>query len=199
MKRNKEILASLLMILFLGGCTFKDAPPVRTYTLDAGEVATVTASAYAHKVLKVAYPQTLKEKMTNKIPFSYGMGENGVYQNSEWSNTLPKLLQGSVIASLQQSGMFKAVLPYGSTVEEDLRLESIIYDFSHHIRGERSYAVVSVQFSLIDTRSGKLIGSKRFSYRENTPTLNAEGYVKASNRAMHRLVQDLILWLKSRA
>ncbi len=191
-----RILTVLLAVLLTSGCSFKEAAPMKIYTLDAGKVAPVASSKYRSSVLKVSYPQTLKERMSDKMCFSYSSSDRGVYLNSEWSNAVEKLVQGSVIEVLQQSRLFKAVLPYASTAGEDYRLESMIYDFSHHVRGNASYAVVSIQFSLIDTYTGKLIKSRRFSYKEPTQTVDASGYVYATNKAMHRLAHDLMLWLK---
>jgi len=185
----------IIVLLLLSGCAMKEAAPIKIYTLNAGKAPVASTNKYRTKVLKVSFPQTLKEKITEKMRFSYSSSDYGVYQNSEWSNSLEKLVQGSVIEALQESRLFKAVLPYASTASEDLRLESIIYDLSHHIRGEDSYAVVSIEFSLINSDTGNLIKTTRFSYREDTPTVNAEGYVKATNRAMAKLTKDLVVWL----
>jgi cholesterol transport system auxiliary component len=187
----------MMIVLFtITGCAMKEAPALKTYTLNTGSMTVSKAGRYAGKVIKVSYPQTLKEAITERMAFSYSSSDRGYYQNSQWSNNLGKLIQGSIIEVLQESGMFKAVLPYASTAGEDLRLESAIYDFSHHIRGELSYAVVSIGFSLIDTKSGNVLKTRRFSYREMAPSVNAEGYVTAVNRAMHRLSQDLQDWLR---
>ncbi len=196
MKRLTKTLLVIIGVLLTDGCALKEAAPIQTYTIDAGEVSKVNTQRYKEKVLKVSYPQTLKEKMTDRMCFSYSSSDRGVYQNSQWSNAVEKLVQGSVIDILQQSGMFKAVLSYGSTAQADFRLESLIYDFSHHVRGDDSYAVVSIAFSLIDTTTGRLVKTKRFSYRVDTPTVDAAGYVKATNTAMHHLAHDLVMWLK---
>ena len=185
----------LVLVLLLAGCTPKSTP-VTYYTLEAGKVAPVTHTAYKNRVLKVAYPMAVKEKITDKMHFSYSFNDNGTYQNSQWSNNLGKLLEGVIITALEQSRIFKAVLPYASTVNADYRLEPLIYDFSHHVRGDASYAVVSIQFSLIDIQSGKLLKTKRFSYREPTPTVDARGYAVATNIIMTRMVHDLVMWLK---
>jgi cholesterol transport system auxiliary component len=190
------LIGVLAVLTGITGCAMKEAPPLQTYTIEIGKVAPVHAGRYRKKVLKVSFPQTLTEALTDQMAFSYSSSDRGYYQNSQWSNNLGKLIQGSVIVTLQQSGLFKAVLPAASSANEDLRLESVLYDFSHHVRGEDSYAVVSIAFNLIDTHTGKLLKSKRFSYREPTPTVNAEGYVAATNKALHRLVIDLIHWLR---
>jgi cholesterol transport system auxiliary component len=187
------LVASLIV---LSGCSLKEAAPLKVYTLDAGSVASVGTSNHRHQTIKVSYPQALKDKLTNGMSYSYSSSERGEYENSQWSNNVGKLIQGNIIQILVQSRIFKAVLPYESTAGEDLRVESTVFDFSHHVRGEASYAVVSIQFNLINTDSGKLIKTKRFSYKENTQTLDARGYVEASNRAMSRLSRDLIVWLR---
>jgi len=190
---NLQIFTALLV---LTACSSKEASPLKIYTLEAGSVASVRHSSHHRQTIKVSYPQTLKEKLTNGMSYSYGSSERGEYLNSQWANNTGKLIQGNIIETLVQSKIFKAVLPYRSTANEELRLESTIFDFSHHVRGKASYAVVSIQFNLIHTDSGKLIKTKRFSYKENTQTLNAKGYVEASNKAMHRLAKDLVTWLK---
>ncbi len=187
----------LIVSLFvLSGCSLKEAAPLKVYTLNSGTVAPVSHSKHRHQTIKVSYPQALKEKLSNGMSYSYSSSERGEYQNSQWSNNAGKLIQGNIIQILVQSRIFKAVLPYESTAGEDLRLESTVFDFSHHVRGEASYAIVSIQFNLINTNSGKLIKTKRFTYKENTQTLDARGYVEATNRAMVRLSRDLVVWLR---
>jgi len=188
--------AWVLTLFLLSGCAIKESKPMAEYTLSANPVSSLSSSRYKNKTIKVSYPDSLKEKLTRDINYSYSLSERGVYQNSQWSNALPYLVQGSVIEALEQSRLFKGVLPFSSTAYEDYRLESTIYDFSHHVRGEASYAIVSIQFSLINTDSGQLIKTKRFSYKENTQTLDARGYVEATNRAMARLSRDLVEWLR---
>jgi cholesterol transport system auxiliary component len=192
----KKIGIALLWAMLISGCAMKEAAPLERYTLQRVEVKQDHYSPYSKKVLKVAYPQTLKERMSTKMHFSYSSIEQGVYQNSEWTNVLPKLLQGVVISALQQSGLFRAVVSTSSTLNGDMKLESMIYDFSHHVRGKASYAVVSIRFSLIEVSSGKLLKNKVFSYREETPTVDAKGYVTATNTIMERVVKDLIVWLR---
>jgi len=193
---NFKKLFLLVSLFVLSGCSLKEAAPLKVYTMDAGNISPVSYSDHRHQTIKISYPQTLKDKLSNEMSYSYSGSERGEYQNSQWSNNIGKLIQGNIIQILVQSRIFKAVLPYASTAGEDLRLESTVFDFSHHVRGEASYAIVSIQFNLINTDSGKLIKTKRFSYKENTLTLDAKGYVEASNRAMVRLSRDLVVWLR---
>ena len=191
-----KYIAGLLSLFLLSGCSLKESSPITEYTLSANPVAAVSSSSYRNKAIKVTYPDSLKEKYSRNINYSYGLSDRGVYQNSQWINALPFLIEGSVIEALEQGHMFKGVLPFSSTVYEDYRLESTIYDFSHHVRGEASYAIVSIRFTLIDTKTGKMTKTRKFSYKEITSTTNARGFVAAANVAMSKLSRDLVNWLR---
>jgi len=186
----------LLGVLLLSGCSFKEAPVMKVYTLATPPVAAVSSARYRNKILKVSYPVALNAKLGDEMHYSYSLSDRGTYLNSRWSNDVGRLLQGNIIQVLSQARLFKVVVPYASDVKENLRLEATIFDFSHHVRGEASYAIVSIQFTLMDAETGKLLKARRFSYREATPTIDAKGYVEATNRIMAKLSQDLIAWLR---
>ena len=188
--------AWLLSFFLLSGCSLKDSSPITEYTLSANPVPAVSSSPYRNKAIKVTYPDSLKEKYSRSISYSYGLSDRGVYQNSQWTNALPYLIEGSVLEAIEQGHIFKGVLPFSSTVYEDYRLESMVYDFSHHIRGEESYASVSIRFTLIDTKTGRMTKTRKFSYKEYTPTTDAIGFITAANVAMSKLTRDLVNWLR---
>lgn len=192
--KMRLVVGMIFMILF-AGCSTKMAPQ-KIYTLQTPEVNTAYKKSDKNKTIMVMQPQSLKEVMSQKMRFSYSSTEQGAYLNSKWSNDLGKLFQGTLIYTLQSSGMFKGVVSYASTAQADYRLESTIFDFSHHVRDNASHAIVSIQFTLVSTHTGKLVKSRRFSYSEATKTTDAEGYVEATNRALGRLSSDLLLWLQ---
>ncbi len=191
----KTLYFILVMIFVLLGCSIKEAPPINLYRLPTPKIDIYAdTSPYKHRTLKVAYPLSLKSPLSYKIFYIENTIE-GYYQNSQWSNPLGKMLQGDLVELLQKSRTFRLVLPSESSVHEDMRLESIVYDFSHHVEGRDSYASVQIRFDLIDMDSGKVNKSKMFHYKEQTPTVNAKGYIEAANRALARLARDLIEWL----
>lgn len=184
----------LLALALFGGCT--QAPALKIYTLELQVFKAVSSHVYRDKSLKVTYPKSLTENLSSKMNFNYSASERGTYQNSQWSNSLSKLFQGRLIELLDYSQMFKAILSESSSIKENYRLESSIFAFHHRVRGEASYAIVSIQFNLVNTQTSQLIKSKRLSYQEPTLSTDAKGYVNATNRAMNDLSKDLLKWLK---
>lgn len=182
--------------LFIGLVGCSKAPALKVYSLNVPSVGTVQSSNYRSKSVKVTYPQSLREQMSQKMNFSYSSNDRGTYQNSEWSNDMSKLLQGTFIEVLDSAKLFKVVLSDTTTLKENYRLESNVFAFEHSVRGTESHAIISVQFTLINADTGKLVKSKRFSYREETPSVDAEGYAKATNVAITKLSQNLVGWLR---
>jgi len=190
---NKYIL---LIALVLANTACTKAPALKIYTLNVPQIKETTYSAFKNKTIKITYPQSLREQMSQKMNFSYSINDRGTYQNSEWSNHMSKLLQGTLIDVLGRSRLFKAVLADTSTLKENYRLESNIFSFEHRVRAEQSHSVVSIQFTLIDADTGRLVRSRRFSYQEPTPSTDAKGYALATNVILARLSADLLGWLR---
>ena len=190
-----KYIAFIIITIGILGCTKE--PALKVYSLNTPSVNAVQNSSYKSKSIKVTYPKSLKDEVSQKMHFSYSSIDSGNYQNSEWSNNMSKLLQGTFIEVLDESKLFKVVLFDTSTVREDYRLESNIFAFEHRVRGDLSHAIVSIQFNLISIETGSMVQSKRFTYAEATPTIDAKGYVAATNVAVSKLSQDLLKWLKS--
>lgn len=194
MMNHRKVLISFALSIGLLGCT--QAPVLKVYSLDVPNVQKIKHSSYRQKVVKVTFPQSLREQMSQKMNFSYSHSDYGTYMNSEWSNHMSKLLQGTVIDVLERSKLFETVLPDTTTLKVNYRLESNIFAFEHQVRGSESHSIVSIQFTLIDADTGKLVKSKRFTYKEPTTSTDAQGYASATNRVISKLSKDLITWLK---
>ena len=181
------------MIISLFGCS--KLPTLDIYSIEMPIIKSKQQSKYKNKTVKIAYPKSLKDTITQNMDFTYSSSERGSYQNSQWSNNLAKLLQGATIELLESSQIYKAVVPDSSTISEDYTIESTIYAFYHSLKSNNSKAIVSIEYRLIDSRDNRLIKSKRFSYAEDTTTKDAKGYVEATNKIMKRLGDDLLSWL----
>ena len=183
-----------LGILLFMGCS--QAPVMKVYSLSIPTTQQYHSSPFKQSVLKVTYPQSVREQMSQRMNFSYSDSDYGTYLNAEWSNHMSKLLQGTLMTVLDESMLFKAVIADTSTVTENYKLESDIFAFEHRVRGRESYAVVSIQFTLINATTGRLLKSKRFSYKEATKSTDAKGYASATNQIVGKLSTDLLRWLR---
>ncbi|MEY3002195.1 MAG: hypothetical protein RLZZ428_570 [Pseudomonadota bacterium] len=192
----KKIIVFFAIVVFgIVGCGTK-TPAIQSYSIALPKVDVHQESKYKHKTIKVAYPQSIKEPLSEKMAFSYSPQDRGVYQNSQWSNHMGRILQGTLIEALNKSQIFKVALSDTSALREEYKLESNVFDFEHQIRDKSSLAILSIQFTLIDAGTGKLVKTKRFDYQESTPWVNAKGYAIATEKMIAQLTQDLLTWLQ---
>ena len=118
------------------------------------------------------------------------------YAYSRWGDAPVRMLQIVLQDGLEQSGLFRAILPSSSMVRADFRLEATLFDFTHHIRADgSSEGVVRMRFYLLDNRYGKLLGSQQFVSRIPADSNDARGGVIAINTAVAEILQGLIFWL----
>ena len=182
-------------ILLLGGCSMKSSE-MKTYGLNPDlNFSKLPHATYRDKSVKIAYPTNIKGKSSSSIYFSYSKIDEGKYQNAIWTSSNGQLLINSIIRSIEKGGVFKTVIDYTSLGNTDYLLESEVYDFYHKVRKGVSVSVLSIRFDLIDTDYNHLVKSKRFTYEVPTQTVDALGYVKATNIALDKMSLDLVRWL----
>lgn len=182
-------------VLLLSGCATKHSK-MQTYSLNpALNFSKLPHAVYRDKSIKIAYPTNIKGKTSSFIYYSYSKIEEGKYQNAIWNSSNSQLLINGIIRALEKGAVFKTVVDYTSLANTDYLLESEVYDFYHKVRKNISVSVLSVRFDLIDTEYNRLVKSKRFTYEIPTKTVDALGYVKATNIALEKLTVDLVKWL----
>jgi ABC-type uncharacterized transport system auxiliary subunit len=193
---NKVVkIVILIGTLLLSGCAMKSSE-MRTYSLNPDlNFSKLTHAVYRDKSIKIAYPTNIKGKTSSSIYFSYSKIEEGKYQNAIWNSSNSQLLINGIIRALEKGAVFKTVVDYTSLANTDYLLESEVYDFYHKVRKNLSVSVLSIRFDLIDTDYNRLVKSRRFTYEVPTETVDALGYVKATNIALEKLTVDLVKWL----
>ncbi len=185
----------LALIIGVYGCSTKETA-LRTYTINPQiDIDKQSSTIYSTKSIKIAYPTSIKGVVSRRMTYSYSDQEEGTYNNARWSVSSGKLLMNTYIKALDESHLFGSVIEYSSLAETDYLLESEVYEFYHKIRGKVSLSIVSVKFNFIAMDTNRLIKSKKFSYQIPTATLNAQGYVQASNIAVKQMTLDMIAWL----
>ena len=193
---NRTVKGIILAgVLLLSGCAMKSSE-MKTYGLNPDlNFSKLPHAVYRDKSVKIAYPTNIKGKSSSSIYFSYSKIDEGKYQNAIWTSSSGQLLINSIIRSLEKGGVFKMVIDYTSLGNTDYLLESEVYDFYHKVRKGVSVSVLSIRFDLIDTDYNRLVKSKKFVYEIPTQTVDAVGYVKATNIALDKMSLDLVRWL----
>jgi cholesterol transport system auxiliary component len=152
-------------------------------------------SRYSDSSIKISYPNDIIGRSGTNIYYSYNRLEDNSYQNSSWSSSSSQLISSIIIRALEHGKVFDSIVDYRSISTTDYLLESEIYHLYHKIRKDISLSIVTIRFDLIDLSNNRLIKSRRFNYEIPTKSIDAIGYVEATNIALERLSRDLVEWL----
>jgi len=184
----------VISILMFGGCSTKN-PPMKRYLLEPDFSFGRVHSRYSDSSIKISYPNDIIGRSGTNIYYSYNKLEDDSYQNSSWSSSSSQLISSVIVRALEHGKVFDSIVDYRSISTTDYLLESEIYHLYHKIRKDISLSIVAIRFDLIDLSNNRLVKSRRFSYKIPTKSIDAIGYVEATNIALERLSRDLVEWL----
>jgi ABC-type uncharacterized transport system auxiliary subunit len=120
------------------------------------------------------------------------------YAFSKWSDTPNRMLANLFLVQIEDSTLFKAVLPADSRGNSDYVLESSIQQFHQQLNQDgTSKANMRVGFYLIQARTGKVIATREYISAHQAASTDAKGAVSALNQASVGISSELIAWLSS--
>jgi cholesterol transport system auxiliary component len=189
-----------ILFLLLAGCTTRPVPPTTIYTLNPG-IATGAPAAVSRRhsgpILKLAPIRGTRPFSTTRMLYSRHGFEQNSFAFSRWSDSPVALLQLLFIEGLNRSGLFKAVLPPATPFKSELALEGTLLDFSLHMDGAESAAVLDIRFLLLDNGSRKILATRLFHVRIPVAQANPATTAEALNRASRQVLRQLVQWLET--
>jgi len=186
-----------VVLLALTACAGKPQPPVTEYALSPPMQIRGMTEASSPLTLRLASVTASRIYQGPEFYYVDGNYRRNPYAWSRWVDAPVRMLRMVLQDGLEQSGLFRAVLPPSSRLRADLRLEITLYDFSHHLNdGQASQAVVRLGAHLLDARKGKLLASRRFEAGIPTAGDGAPAGVAGINAAVARILPDLLAWLR---
>jgi len=152
----------------------------------------------AHFQLVVAEPTALLMFDTQKILVRPGKAESPSFDNAQWSDSLPKLLQAKIIQSFENANYVRAVARPMDGLAADFQLLIEIRRFQISTTPE---AEADVEFAAkVLGSDGRIVDSRTFHTTAPSPplkTLDAPGAAAALNNAFDRVAVDLVVWTAS--
>lgn len=194
----KGPLRSLCLLLALScsslpGCgTLLESPakvPIRTFELTPRiEVASERAGSL---VLYVSPVRSNPVHATTQISYRKHSYEVSAFTQSEWAAEPARQLETWLIAALESSGAYRAVVSGASAPPADRRLDVEIITLLHEFDVAPSRVRISLRAQIIDSVSRSVLATERFEEVAPAPTEDAYGGVMAANRALERLLADI--------
>jgi ABC-type uncharacterized transport system auxiliary subunit len=162
MNRMKGSIVVSLLALILSGCGHPK--PVRYYTLQSATAPAVSTNGQAVSLV-VGTIGGAEIFRASPIAYRIGVNEIGTYQYSQWDEPPVTLVQRSLIRVLRASGNFQSVTSLGSAADGPFLVRGRLYDFEE-VDGGSITGLVSMEFELVDRKSGKVVWTHFYSQSE---------------------------------
>jgi cholesterol transport system auxiliary component len=203
-------LPIVLALAMLGACsalTPNTPPPPRFYALDgiqpevpgaesvskaARGVTRGVAQGARRPTLIVNPPHAASGYDSKHIIYVRSAHTLEYYAHSEWNDTPARMIAPLIVAALESSGSFRAVVRTPSAAAGDLRLDIEIIRLHLDMLNPPNQVQFTLRAYLVDNMSREVLAWKEFDVRVAVTRDDPYGTVLAANRAVHGALAALV-------
>lgn len=179
----------------LGGCLGLGASAPVTYDLTPGAPGPVPRRS--NRTIVVREPSTISTYDTQRIVVRQPGGVLSYLSESQWSDTLPLLVQTRMLQSFRDAGVTNIGRPT-DPIALDVILSTDIRAFELDTTSGGAVARVALAIQLVSDRSRTVIASQTFSADVPSPSLDQANVVAALNSALDALLRQIVEWTAAR-
>ena len=171
------------------------APP-SFYSLDDSRQATpppapaVRAPAAA-PTLMVSTPSAAAGFDSHHIMYVRQTHKLEYFAQSEWTDPPARMLSPLIVAAIEGSRAFSAVVHTPSSATGDLRLDTEVLRLQHEFMGQPSHVRFTIRASLVEDTTRRVIATREFESLVAATSEDAYGGVVAANQAVRTVLADL--------
>lgn len=128
---------------------------------------------------------------SKRIIYIRQAGQLEYFAQNEWIDTPARMLAPLIVAAVDRSGAFRAVVQTPSTVAGDMRLDIEILRLQHEFLSMPSRVHFTIRAYLVDSKTRRVIASREFDASAPSASENPQGGVVAANQAVQTVLIDL--------
>ncbi len=170
----------------LAACASTPAPPTFDLTAPRGPVQARVSGQFV-----VAEPVTLLIYDGDRIVVR-SRGQVAVIPGGQWADRLPKLIQARLIQTFENVGMAAGVGRPGERILPDRQINLDIRAFE--VDADRGEAIAEITVKLVRDQTGKVSATRVFLAREAVGAVEAAPAAAALDRALSRVLVDIVRW-----
>lgn len=198
--RLHRLCVAGLLITLIGGCSA--LRPTGTaqpafYSLDnaraeAREVARVpTARLQTAPTLVVNPPHAASGFDSQHIIYVREPHQLEYYAHNEWVDTPARMVAPLIVAAVENSGTFRAVVLTPSAAVGDMRLDTEIVRLQHDLGSQPSRVRFTMRAYIVDNTTRHVLALREFDETIAAQSESPYGGVVAANRAVQAVLEQL--------
>ena len=183
-----------LVLTLAGGCgalrsTTTEQPSF--YTLNSELFSTPLTAPDTAPTLIINPPHASAGFDTPRIIYVREAHKLEYYAHNEWIDTPARMLAPLIIAAVESSGTFRAVVLTPSAAVGDLRLDTEIIRLQHEIGSQPSRVHFTLRAYIVENLTRRVLGWREFDETVAVTSEGPYGGVVAANRAVQSVLEQL--------
>ncbi|WP_404405607.1 ABC-type transport auxiliary lipoprotein family protein [Pelagibacterium halotolerans] len=187
-------LSAMGLTSALAGCF--GVQKLTTYDLTAATQDVVPRRS--NRTVIVDLPDAIQIYDSERIVVRETGGVLSYLADSQWSDTLPRLVQTRMLQSFRDAGVANIGRP-SDPLDADVILSTDVRAFELDTTSGAAMARVSLAVRLVDDWNRRIIASQTFSADVPATNLNAPNVVAALNTALDAVLVEVVGWTAARA
>lgn len=190
---RRGLLVSLAGLL-LGACTAlapSTLTPPTLYLLDRVDGQTPTRAPADAPSITVARTRAAAGFDSARIAYVRSSHRLEYFAHSEWVDPPAAMLAPLLVATLADSGAFRAVMPAASAATSELWLDSEIVRLQQDFRSQPSHVRFTLRGAIVDTHTRRLLGWREFDADVAAASDDPPAGVAAANEAVQTVLAEL--------
>ena len=201
--RKRRLCVVGLLITVTAGCGgLIQKPPAQPtfYSLDYAhnsaqsgkrQARPVSAATGAAPTLTVSQPRAAAGFDSQRIIYTRDTYKLDYFAHSEWIDTPARMLMPTIVAAIENSNAFRAVVPTPSAATGDLRLDTEILRLQHNFTGSPSRVRFTLRAYVVDSATRRVLATREFDESVAASSEDPYGGVVAANRAVQIAMEKL--------
>ena len=121
------------------------------------------------------------------------------FAHSEWIDTPARMLTPLIVAAIEQSGGYQAVVLTPSAAVAELKLDTEIVRLQYEFDRQPSRVHFTLRAYIVDTKSRQVLGWREFDESVELESESPYSVVVASNHAVHNALEKLTVFVDAEA
>jgi cholesterol transport system auxiliary component len=189
-KGMPALAAGALAAVLMSGCS--TTPPSDTFDLAAPAVST-DRSAHRRQIL-VPVPTAIKAINSEKIVVRVSPSEVQYLSGSQWSDTLPRMVQAKLVQAFEATGKLGGVGVPGQGLAIDEQVVTEIRTFEVQAYGGVKQANIAISVKILNDRNGSVRATKLFTATAPVTGSEPPAFVDGLDRAFADIASQIVTW-----
>lgn len=200
--RSVRLVFGGFAILLCAGCAAlfpKPTPQPSFYSLDRARsdanvaIRAPSATSVAAPTLVVNPPRAAAGFDSQRIIYMRDTHKLEYFAHSEWVDTPARMLAPLIVAAIESSSAFRAVVPTPSAASGDIRLDTEILRLQQNFGEQPSRVRFTLRAYLVDNATRRVLAWREFDETVAAASDDPYGGVVAANRAVLMVLKKLAL------